>query len=72
MENGYIESFNSRLRDECLDVMQFMSIEDARAKIEGWQFDYNRNRPHSSLGHLTPSEFIHNRQVTRIREAAEL
>jgi putative transposase len=72
MENGHIESFNSRLRDECLNVMQFMSIEDARAKIEAWRIDYNRYRPHSSLGHLTPSEFIHNRQVTRIREAAEL
>jgi len=44
----------------------------ARAKIEAWRIDYNRNRPYSSLGHLTPSEFIHNRQVTRIREAAEL
>jgi putative transposase len=72
MESGHIESFNSRQRDECLNVMQFMSIEDARAKIEAWRIDYNRNRPHSSLGHLTPSEFIHNRQVTRIREAAEL
>src|SRR5688572_1582911 len=68
MENGHIESFNSRLRDECLNVMQFMSIEDARAKIEAWRIDYNRHRPHSSLGHLTPSELIHNRQVTRRSE----
>jgi putative transposase len=72
MENGYIESFNSRLRDECLNVMQFMSIEDARAKIEAWRIDYNRHRPHSSLGHLTPSELVRNRQVNRVREAAEL
>ena len=72
MENGHIESFNSRLRDECLNVMQFMSLEDARAKIEAWRIDHNQRRPHSSLGHLTPSEFVRNRQGTRTRKAAEL
>lgn len=72
-ENGHIESFNSRLRDECLNVMQFMSLEDARAKIEAWRVDYNQHRPHSSLGHLTPSEFVQIRQgMDRTRKAAEL
>lgn len=72
MENGHIESFNGRLRDECLNVMQFMSLEDARAKIEAWRVDYNQRRPHSSLGHLTPSEFVRNRQENRARKSAEL
>ena len=66
-ENGHIESFNGRLRDECLNVMQFMSLDDARAKIEAWRIDYNQRRPHSSLGHLTPSEFVRNRQEDRAR-----
>lgn len=56
-ENGYIESFNGRLRDECLNVHQFFSLKDARAKIEAWRVDYNQRRPHSALGHLTPSEY---------------
>lgn len=72
MENGHIESFNGRLRDECLNVMQFMSLEDARAKIEAWRVDYNQRRPHSSLGHLTPSEFIRTCQENRARKSAEL
>jgi putative transposase len=72
MENGHIESFNGRLRDECLNVMQFMSLDDARAKIEAWRVDYNQRRPHSSLGHLTPSEFVRNRQEDRARKSAEL
>ena len=72
MENGHIESFNGRLRDECLNVMQFMSLEDARAKIEAWRVDYNQRRPHSSLGHLTPSEFVRSRQENRARKSAEL
>ena len=58
MENAFIESFNGRLRDECLNVHQFMSLDDARAIIEDWRVDYNHRQPHSSLGHLTPNEFI--------------
>ena len=56
-ENGMIESFNGRLRDECLNVHEFLSIGDAREKLEAWRIDYNDHRPHSALGHLTPSEF---------------
>lgn len=56
-QNGHIESFNGRLRDECLNANWFMSLSDARRKIEIWRRDYNEQRPHSSLGYLTPSEF---------------
>jgi len=62
IENAFIESFNGRLRDECLNVHHFTSIEDARAKIEAWRLDYNQRRPHSSLGHLTPNEYVAQRQ----------
>ena len=72
IEDGYIESFNGLLRDECLNVNQFMSLDDARAKIEAWRVDYNQCRPDSSLGHLTPSEFIRSRQDNSTRESAEL
>ena len=62
---SFIEAFNGRLRDECLNVHQFTSIEDARTKIEAWRVDYNARRPHSSLGHLTPNEFVAQRQAER-------
>jgi putative transposase len=52
-----IESFNGRLRDECLNVHAFGSIDDARQKLEAWRIDYNQHRPHESLGHLTPGEY---------------
>jgi putative transposase len=68
VENAFIESFNGRLRDECLNVHQFLSLEDARRKIEVWRRDYNEQRPHSSLGDLTPSEFVTHRQGTRTAE----
>ena len=57
-DNGLCESFNGRLRDECLNVNEFASLDEARQRIEMWRIDYNDHRPHSSLGHLTPSEFI--------------
>ena len=56
-DNGLCESFNGRLRDECLNVNEFESIDHARHKIEAWRVDYNEQRPHGALGHLTPSEF---------------
>jgi putative transposase len=65
VENAFIEAFNGRLRDECLNVHQFTSIEDARDKIEAWRIDYNARRPHSSPGHLTPDEFVAQRQAVR-------
>lgn len=57
VQNAFIESFNSRLRDECLNEHVFVSLREARAIIEAWRQDYNHVRPHSSLGALTPIEF---------------
>lgn len=57
VENGYIESFNGRLRDECLNVELFLTLADAREKLERWRQDYNRVRPHSALGDQSPEEF---------------
>jgi hypothetical protein len=65
IENAFIEAFNGRLRDECLNLHQFASIADVQAKIEAWRLDYNQRRTHGSLGHLTPNEFIAQRQVMR-------
>ena len=56
-ENGYVESFNSRLRDECLDREEFRSVLEARVVLEQFRLSYNTERPHSSLGYATPSEF---------------
>jgi putative transposase len=61
-DNGHIESFNGRLRDECLNVHQFLSLDHAKTIIEAWRRDYNDHRPHSSLGDLTPTEFAHRPQ----------
>ena len=57
VENAYIESFNGRLRDECLNEHWFMTMAHARRVIESWRIEYNTERPHSSLGNLTPEEF---------------
>ncbi len=56
-DNATVESFNGRLRQECLNENWFMSLEDARCKIEAWRIHYNQRRPHSALGWMTPSEF---------------
>lgn len=58
VDNAFIESFNGSFRDECLNVHWFLSLTDAQEKIEAWRIDYNERRPHSSLGNLTPKEFI--------------
>jgi putative transposase len=57
VQNGYIESFNGRLRDECLNGEVFFDLADARQKLENWRGDYNQNRPHSALADRTPEEF---------------
>ena len=57
MQNGYIESFNGKFRDECLSQHWFISLEEARSVSEEWRIDYNERRPHRSLHHLTPAEF---------------
>jgi putative transposase len=70
VENAFIESFNGRLRDECLNVHQFASLAEGQSIIETWRLDYNQRRPHSSLGHLTPNEFVGQRQVIWATEEA--
>jgi putative transposase len=57
VENAFVESFNGRFRDECLNENWFIDLQDARIKIEDWRTDYNQVRPHSSLGNLPPIEF---------------
>ena len=57
MQNGFVESFNGRLRDECLNEHLFTSLPHARQVIEAWRIDYNTRRPHTSLDGLTPREF---------------
>ncbi|WP_421779338.1 integrase core domain-containing protein [Kiloniella litopenaei] len=57
MQNGFVESFNGRLRDECLNEHLFSSYRHARELIESWRKDYNTQRPHTSLKGLTPYEY---------------
>ena len=57
VQNGYVESFNGRFRDECLNASWFVNLADARQKIEAWRKEYNEERPHSSLAYRTPHEF---------------
>ncbi len=66
-DNAFVESFNGRLRDECLNTHWFLSLADARTKIEAWRRDYNESRPHTSLGWKTPNEYA----AAAARKAAE-
>ena len=56
-DNGYIESFNGKFRDECLNQFWFVNLLEAQERIEAWRQDYNQEQPHSSLGYQTPLEF---------------
>ena len=56
-QNGHVESFHDKLRDELLEMETFVSVAEARVIIESWRQSYNKIRPHSSLGYLTPAEF---------------
>jgi putative transposase len=67
-DNAYIEAFNSRLRAECLNASWFLSMADARERIEQWRRDYNNARSHTALGGLTPSAFA--RQTYQARKVA--
>ncbi len=71
VENAVIESFNGRFRDECLNANVFISLHDARQKIEAWRIDYNECRPHGSLGDLTPREFVEQAALTGLQEAPD-
>ena len=64
-DNAYIEAFNSRIRQECLNASWFLSMADARQRINEWRIDYNHHRPHSALGNLTPSAFAEQLYPTR-------
>lgn len=63
MENGYVESFNGRFRDEFLNEHWFVNLNDAREKIAVWLNEYNNERPHSSLGMLSPAEFASRKEI---------
>ena len=56
-DNAYIESFNGKFRQECLNENWFLSLVDAQEKIDAWRSEYNTTRPHSSLNNLTPAEY---------------
>ena len=56
-DNAHVESFNGRLREECLNSHWFVSMQDAKRAIEAWRTDYNENRPHRALENRTPLEF---------------
>ena len=65
-QNGFIESFNGKLRDECLNETLFGTLRDARKTLEEWQEDYNWRRPHSALGNLTPMEFLQRKGMDKM------
>lgn len=67
-DNGHIESFNGKLRDECLNVHAFENLTHAQNEIEKWRLEYNNWRPHRSLGNITPREFVKRRQQQREKE----
>ena len=70
VENAVMESVNGRFRDERLNARVFVSLHDARQKIETWRIDYNEHRPHSSLGDLTPGEFAEQTVQPGLQEAS--
>ena len=66
-QNGFVESFNGKLRDECLNEEVFATLAEARAVIERWRLDYNHVRPHSAHGGLTPEAVRLNPAAGRLR-----
>ena len=64
-DNAFIEAFNARLRAECLNASWFLSLADAKSRIEEWRCHYNEERPHSALGNLTPRAFANQAQPAR-------
>ena len=67
VENGYIESFNGRLRDELLNTELFCTLAEAKEKLEAWRLDYNTQRPHSSLGYRPPAEYAQRAMSKKIK-----
>lgn len=68
IQNAFVESFQGRLRDECLDRHWFVSLADARHTVEAWRQDYNQSRPHSALGYRPPEEFRQAFEAAAIRQ----
>ena len=65
-QNAFIESFNGKLRDECLNETLFSSLPDAKHELSKWREDYNNCRPHSSIGNMTPKEFADNLKMDKM------
>jgi len=64
-DNAHIEAFNSRLRAECLNASWFLSLADARDRLDAWRAEYNEERPHGSLRNLTPRAFAEQARTAR-------
>ena len=72
-QNAYVESFNGKFRDECLNAHWFLDLEDARNEVETWRRDYNEVRPHSSIGRIPPALFArHLEEKTTAMETEEI
>ena len=63
-QNGYIESFHRRFRDECLNREWLLNLREARVVIEDWRQHYNTERPHTQLGYISPEGFINNQKAS--------
>ena len=72
VQNAFAESFNGRLRDECLNEHWFMTLEEAKIRIENWRIDYNEVRPHSSLGNLTPAAYANQFKTKKEQKNIEI
>ena len=57
-QNAFVESFNGKFRDECLNTSWFETLDQARDEIQSWRTDYNEERPHSSLGNIPPAQYV--------------
>jgi putative transposase len=68
VQNAFVESFQGRLRDECLNRHWFLGLSDARHTVEAWRQDYNRSRPHSALGYRSPEEFRRTFETVAMRQ----
>jgi putative transposase len=74
VQNAFIESFNGKFRDECLDEHWFLTLQEAQLVIEAWRREYNEERTHSAIGDVTPMEFInhHHNQSQTAQESTSL
>ena len=72
MQNGFVESFNGRMRDECLNEHLFDKLRHARNLIAAWRIDFNHHRPHTSLAGLTPAEYAIRSEEDQILNGANL